>query len=75
MPLIERKHILRRVVPRDGCYSIYCDHIERYGEDLFRLACDRDRRQAEVRPVSRVRSHRNELGEDQEPVLLADDRA
>lgn len=41
LPLLERKHILRRVVkthPR----ILYARHFERSGCDLFRLVCEQD---------------------------------
>lgn len=41
-PLIERKRMLRRVVP-EGCpFLIYVDHVEGEGERLFELVCERD---------------------------------
>ena len=33
---------LRRIVPKRGERLLYCDHIERDGEGLFRLACEND---------------------------------
>lgn len=41
-PLIERKHKLRSITPKGSERLMYCDHIERDGEDLFRLACKND---------------------------------
>ena len=42
LPLIERKHSLRRLIP-PGCESVlYVDHIEGEGESLFELVCERD---------------------------------
>lgn len=41
-PLIERKKMLRKIVPRRGARLLYVDHIEGPGEDLFRLTCERD---------------------------------
>jgi len=41
-PLIERKRMLRRIVP-EGCpFLLYVDHVEGEGERLFQLACERD---------------------------------
>jgi bifunctional non-homologous end joining protein LigD len=41
-PLIERKHRLRSILPKDSERLMYCDHVERDGESLFRLACEND---------------------------------
>lgn len=42
LPLIDRKLRLRRVVPKQGERLLYCDHVDRVGERLFRLACEHD---------------------------------
>lgn len=42
LPLIERKRNLRRVVPTGSPFLLYVDHVEREGERLFQLACERD---------------------------------
>jgi hypothetical protein len=42
VPLIDRKLRLHRVVPKRGERLVYCDHVERDGEGLFRLACEND---------------------------------
>ena len=42
LPLIDRKLRLRRVVPKTGERLLYCDHIERDGEQPFRLICEQD---------------------------------
>ena len=41
-PLIERKRLLRSVVPEQSSALLYAGHIEQHGVELFRLACDRD---------------------------------
>jgi len=41
-PLIERKRMLRKIVPRHGSRLLYLDHVEGRGEDLFKLVCDAD---------------------------------
>jgi len=41
-PLLERKSILRSIVPKQPSVLLYADHIEPYGIDFFRLACQRD---------------------------------
>lgn len=41
-PLIERKRMLRSIVPEQSSSLLYADHIEQNGVELFRLACDRD---------------------------------
>ena len=41
-PLIERKRLLRRVVPQQPSVILYANHIERDGVEFFRLACERD---------------------------------
>jgi len=42
LPLSERKHRLRAIVPHSRERLLYCDHVEGVGEALFRLACERD---------------------------------
>jgi len=41
-PLTERKRKLRSILPTDSDRIMYCDHVERDGESLFRLACEND---------------------------------
>jgi len=41
-PLVERKALLRKLVPKQPCILLYADHIERNGTEFFRLTCDRD---------------------------------
>jgi hypothetical protein len=41
-PLIERKRLLRTIVPEQPSAMLYADHIERTGIEFFRLACERD---------------------------------
>jgi bifunctional non-homologous end joining protein LigD len=41
LPLLERKRILRTVVPA-GSPILYADYIERSGTELYRAVCDRD---------------------------------
>jgi bifunctional non-homologous end joining protein LigD len=41
-PLLERKRILRSIVPETSSSLLYADHVERCGIDFFRLACERD---------------------------------
>ena len=40
--LIERKHLLRNVVPRSDSRLLYVNHIESKGVELFREVCRRD---------------------------------
>jgi bifunctional non-homologous end joining protein LigD len=42
LPLIDRKLRLHAAVSKRGERLLYCDHIERDGEGLFRLACAHD---------------------------------
>jgi len=42
LPLVQRKRILRRVVPMQPAPVLYADHFEERGVDLFRAVCDRD---------------------------------
>jgi ATP-dependent DNA ligase len=42
LPLIERKRILRRVVPSQPSPLRYADHFHGRGVDLFRLVCESD---------------------------------
>jgi bifunctional non-homologous end joining protein LigD len=41
-PLIERKTLLRRVIPPQPSVLLYADHIEQAGLKFFRLTCERD---------------------------------
>jgi len=41
-PLIERKRMLRKIVPRHGSRLLYVDHVVGRGEDLFKLVCASD---------------------------------
>jgi bifunctional non-homologous end joining protein LigD len=42
-PLVERKHRLRAILPKNSQSVLFCDHIEANWERLlFRLACKRD---------------------------------
>lgn len=41
-PLIERKRLLRSIVPEQPSAMLYADHIERHGVEFFHLACERD---------------------------------
>jgi bifunctional non-homologous end joining protein LigD len=42
LPLIDRKMRLRAVVPHSREHLLYCDHVDKDGEGLFRLACEHD---------------------------------
>lgn len=42
LPLTERKHRLRGIVPESRKSLLYCDHVEAVGGALFRFACGRD---------------------------------
>jgi ATP-dependent DNA ligase len=42
LPLIERKRLLRSIVPDRCPFLLYVDHIEGEGERMFQLACERD---------------------------------
>jgi bifunctional non-homologous end joining protein LigD len=40
--LIERKQILRSILPERSSALLYADHVEQNGKEFFRLICDRD---------------------------------
>jgi len=40
--LIERKHALRSLLPKQGDHLLYVNHVEGQGERLFDLVCHRD---------------------------------
>jgi bifunctional non-homologous end joining protein LigD len=40
--LIERKRVLRKLVPTRGSRLLYVDHVVERGEDLFKLVCKQD---------------------------------
>jgi len=41
-PLVERKRILRGIVPEHPSVMLYARHIERTGIEFYRLACEED---------------------------------
>jgi bifunctional non-homologous end joining protein LigD len=41
-PLIERKRLLRSIVPEQPSVFLYANHIERNGVEFFRLTCEQD---------------------------------
>ena len=41
-PLIERKRLLRSIIPDQPSVLLFADHIERNGIQFFGLTCDRD---------------------------------
>jgi bifunctional non-homologous end joining protein LigD len=41
-PLVERKRLLRSIVPAQPSVMLYAEHIERTGVEFFRLACEQD---------------------------------
>ena len=41
-PLIERKRLLRSIIPDQPSVLLYADHIERNGIEFFRLTCEQD---------------------------------
>ena len=41
-PLVERKQILRTLVPAQPARFLYVSHIEEHGVDLFRAVCEQD---------------------------------
>jgi bifunctional non-homologous end joining protein LigD len=42
LPLVKRKQVLRRIVPRPPSPLLYADHFDCRGVDLFRVFCDSD---------------------------------
>lgn len=42
LPLIERKRMLRRIVPANSAALLFVDHVEGEGQRLFELVCERD---------------------------------
>jgi len=42
VPLIERKARLRAITPQRGACLLYSGHVEREGEEFFKLACEHD---------------------------------
>jgi bifunctional non-homologous end joining protein LigD len=42
LPLVQRKQILRRVVPMQPAPVLYADYFEARGVDLYRLVCESD---------------------------------
>jgi bifunctional non-homologous end joining protein LigD len=42
LPLIERKRLLRSIVPGQPSVMLYAEHVGSYGVEFFRLACEQD---------------------------------
>ncbi len=42
LPLIDRKQILRSIVPHAPSRILYSDHIEEHGDQIFEFACQQD---------------------------------
>ncbi len=42
LSLLERKHRLRAIVPRDPSRLLYLDALEKHGTEFYRLACKQD---------------------------------
>jgi hypothetical protein len=40
--LVDRKEMLREIIPSNSQNLLYVDHIEGRGQELFYLACERD---------------------------------
>jgi bifunctional non-homologous end joining protein LigD len=41
-PLLKRKGLLRRLIPKRSVHLLYVDHVEECGEELFEAACRND---------------------------------
>jgi bifunctional non-homologous end joining protein LigD len=41
-PLIERKELLRGLIPEQPSVLLYASHIERTGKEFFLVACEQD---------------------------------
>ena len=41
-PLLKRKGLLRRLIPKRSSYLLYVDHVEEHGEELFEESCRND---------------------------------
>jgi bifunctional non-homologous end joining protein LigD len=42
LPLLERKRLLRSIIPDQPSGLLYASHIERNGLEFFRLTCEQD---------------------------------
>jgi bifunctional non-homologous end joining protein LigD len=42
LPLLARKQMLKRIVPKDSAHVLYVDHMSGSGTKLYRLACQMD---------------------------------
>ena len=57
LPLIERKRILRGMIPRECLDVLFVDHVEIEGERLFDVVCARGSRRNRVQaPAQHLRS-------------------
>jgi len=53
-PLVERKRVLRRIIPRRLAPVLYLGHVAGRGCDLFRLACEQDMEGIVAKPKGSV---------------------
>jgi bifunctional non-homologous end joining protein LigD len=42
LPLVQRKQLLRRIVPLSPAPVLYADHYDARGTELFRVLCEND---------------------------------
>ena len=69
-PLLERKRLLRKLLPPRAHSVLYVAHVES-GTDLFRVICERDMEGVVAKQASGGTPRTQRAGEDQEPGLLA----
>jgi bifunctional non-homologous end joining protein LigD len=60
-PLLERKPLLRKLLPHPGRAVPYVEHVE-VGKDLFRLICERDMEGSVAKQASAVTRQTRRLG-------------
>ena len=74
-PLVERKRMLRGLVPPQPSRLLYVDHIEGRGIDLFREVCRQDLEGIVAKRRDGIYDPAADVGEDQESRLCPSGRA
>jgi bifunctional non-homologous end joining protein LigD len=74
MPLVERKRILRSIVPVEAPV-MYANHIHSAGRELYQAVCDMDLEGIVAQRKDGLYTRSDDLGEDQKPGVQSRRRA
>ena len=73
-PLLERKRLLRKLLPRPSRAALYLEHFAS-GTELFRVICDRDMEGVVAKQATaKHTSGSHDLGQNQEPAVQSGGR-